>query len=656
MRETFINEKTGKPQEFEWTGQEWVPVGGVTKEQLLAGGALPGVALSAQDIEKIKVGGQISPTRQLGTDASQFQQLNLNPPTGVMESFGKGIPLGLTNMGAGLAKLTGALTPQQVDITMGVEQARLGSKESPIASMLGQGVGEALAAPVPGSVGATLPAKVLASGLTGAGIGAVSGAGRGQDIGESAAIGGVLGTAIPPALIGTAKLASKVPGVVTGAARSFSPKQTAQKMVEKAFIRDSVNVEETLKQAANLGPEGRLIDLGEENIRQLAQTVALAPGKAAQLAKSTLTKRGKNSVNRMIQAARISTGESRSAFQTTAKLIEDRRILADPLYKEAHAIDINVGDQLSELMSRPAMKTAFRKGANKAANDVDFPPSLKYKGDLKSGDTYPLIAFDYTKRALDDKIGAAIRAGNKDEARIFMGLKNELLSYVDGQAPSFKAAREIFSDQSAMKSAIETGKKILSSDAEETASLVESMATSEREMFTVGAMKAITDKFKGVAEGGNAARRFATDLMKERIKPAFKNEQDYQGFVQAMENENIFAQSKNILGGSQTQPRQVVAGQLASEAALDAATGGYLNSALNVIRKNLSKFNQIPEKVRDEVGEILFSESLKNKSSTAIISKLKRKGLRKKQIDDILNQARNVLGGASASVGVQLND
>lgn len=440
------------------------------------------------------------------------------------------------------------------------------------------------------------------------------------------------------------------PSVATGLQRAVTPSRVspAQKLVEKALGRDIFPEDELLARAQALGKEGLIADIGGPNIRQLAQTITSVPGKAKAVAESTLRDRSLRSVRRLISDARKFAGADKDAFQTTKKIITERRELSRPLYEEANQQIVPMTDDLSGLLARPAMKQALNKGLSKARNDPDWPAGVVIPKSID--EDVPLAVLDYTKRALDDKIGAAIRAGNRDDARIFTGLKNQLTGMLDDQFPVYKQAREVFSDQSAMLKAMETGKTILKTDADEMLEFVADMPASEKEMFTLGAMKSITDRLKGTVEGANAARKIATDLVKERIRPAFPDDESFAQFVTGLERENVFMQTKGILGGSPTQQRLMSAGQFAGEVADIAAAP--VSGTLNKVRAFLSREKGIPEKVRDEVAEILFSEAVANPKtfSAKIVRKLSQHKVPKSKLDALLE---NINTGTIATVATQ---
>lgn len=489
---------------------------------------------------------------------------------------------------------------------------------------------------------------LLASMAGGAGGGALAGAGFAESMEQvpSQMIqGAALGAAIPPVLKGLKTLATPITNLVTkgvaSATSGASPRSIAETTIARQLGRGGIGADDISALQERLGPQGRLVDMPSANIKQLAEDIVSVPGKAAEIAQRELSSRMLGSTSRLIGDAKKVLGEG-NYLQTTKGIIKSMKTAAKPYYDDLVKQSVKLDSELSDLIERPDMKSALNKGFRKAANEG-----------IKIGKTegeIPFVALDYAKRSIDDKIGAAIRSGNMDDARIFQGMKRELLGYMDNAFGGYSDARKIYTDGSSMTSAAELGKKILRSDSDEMMEFVADMSDAEKKMFSIGAMKSISDKIKSTVEGADASRRFATSLVKERIRPAFADDDTYKSFIKGLEREKIFMESKGVMGGSPTAKRLGARQQFGEEAALDAATGNWLNTALNTVRDFVSGEARIPENVRDEIGEILFKESLTGKPVAAgVVRKLAKYNINKQRLDSLLEMARS---GTVASSGV----
>lgn len=506
---------------------------------------------------------------------------------------------------------------------------------------------------------AALHPMATASGV-GAATGAVSGAGYAptmQDIPEYSASGAALGAVLPPAI----NYAGKAIGYpVKAAATSLShlaesPTDTAYRMVGNAFKNDLSTPDELLQRMSILGKSGTLADTGGPNVRQLAQTVASYPGKSKALAEG-LKDRGEQSSARLLRDLKAVTGVDKSAFEVAKNIVETRKAQSAPYYKGAYRELVQVDDELASLFNRPVMKRFYDQGIKKAASDLDWPSDIKIPSanDLQAGKTIPLAAIDWTKRNIDDAISVALKKGANDDARMFTALKNAILEKADKSVPDYATARGIYSGYSKANDALTLGQKAMNMSPEEISASLSNMSQTEKEMFMVGFTSGVSNKLKGTVEGGNAARRLATDIAKERVRAAFSDKKKYDDFIKGLERENIFAETKNaITGGSPTQIRDISAKTFANQAndIAGAASGDYSSMFLKILDRVMPK-NEIPEPVRDEIGRILLSDLSKyNNVQARAIEKLKDYGVRQDQVRRIVQDFRSAVSVASGEQG-----
>lgn len=490
--------------------------------------------------------------------------------------------------------------------------------------------------------------------LTGAVSGGLAGAGNAPDLSSVPSEmlkGSVLGGLLSPATVGAGQLAgrliSRPAQALNRTVSELSPRNLAINQTIRALERDAIDPGDLVNNLNRLGPEARLVDVGGPNTRALAQSTINTPGRSRQLAETALRGRSNRSVQRLISDSRRFLGTDRNLFRATRDLVQSRAESARPLYQELRGQRPLLTDDFAEFMQRPDLRSAFSQGIRKARND-----GVRLPSELEAGNVIPFEVVDYTKRALDDKIGVAIRGGKRDTARQLLNLKNGLVEFADASFPGYQQARQAFTDDSAMLNAAELGRQILRTDADEMTDLVSRMPDSERRMFVVGALKSITDKIKSTTEGGDSGRRFATQLIRERIRPAFPDDDSFNAFLQGVERERIFQQSKGILGGSPTAQRLSDQSNIAEDIALDAATGNFLNTALNGVRNFMRSQPQIPEQVRDELGEIMFSSIANGRVlPNRVIQRLARNRVSRDQIDRIMSRLRLGVGFEAGIVG-----
>lgn len=129
----------------------------------------------------------------------------------------------------------------------------------------------------------------------------------------------------------------------------------------------------------------------------------------------------------------LAGNDGRMEFFTAA-----RNTAADDLYGQARAAGLTSSKQLdaqaADLMKKPVVQEAIAAARVKALNEgIDIAnPSGSVRG------------MQYIVRALDDKISAA----GVDDKRVLMGVKDQILGYLEQASPKFMEARETFKQMS----------------------------------------------------------------------------------------------------------------------------------------------------------------------------------------------------------------
>jgi hypothetical protein len=356
-------------------------------------------------------------------------------------------------------------------------------------------------APLTGSLAAAtgasrLPWIARAIGA-GAGTGALFGAGeappgqRLQGAAEGALVGG--GLAIPTAGLGA--LGSKA---LQGAAGYFAPETAAEAEIARAMARDVASPEgrqEVAQQlaAARTGRPGAatLLDIGGENITGLGERIAATPGAGRAQLIPTLTAWQREQRTRIADDLRDALGTTQSATATVDDMIASQAANARPLYRIAQDFQ---AERVPEVAA--AFQDATRSGYGRAAvNSRAFRQLLESEYGVERASDAPLMAqIDAFKRTLDDNIGAAIRVGRGNEARVMTNLKKDLLATVDQYNPAYAQARQAFAGPAAVMDALEQGKGIYRISSEELPGILAGMTDSERQAFRDGAFTQIVGR------------------------------------------------------------------------------------------------------------------------------------------------------------------
>jgi hypothetical protein len=219
---------------------------------------------------------------------------------------------------------------------------------------------------------------------------------------------------------------------------------------------------------------------------------------------------------------------SDGSLETTNRLIKERADQSSPLYDAARSQTVPDNQGLIDLLPRLKAAGAFQSAVKKMR--IDNQPF----------DIGNVRAWDYMKRALDDKIGAAVRAGEKDDARILTGLKRELTNTIDATVPEYGQARQVFSSHSDLVNAVEDGSKALSPSytREQLAADFPELTSGEQEMFRVGASNALREKLANASGTGALPNAFATDgALAQKLQMLAPSAEHFNRFANRMADE-----------------------------------------------------------------------------------------------------------------------
>ncbi|MGI9484346.1 MAG: hypothetical protein ACR2RF_00370, partial [Geminicoccaceae bacterium] len=191
--------------------------------------------------------------------------------------------------------------------------------------------------------------------IAGAAEGAVIGAGtaqpgeRGSGAAVGAAVGTVLGVAVPLTVAGITKAVNS-----SSALRKMgSAARDAARRTLEALKNDDISLDQATARLNRLGTEAVLADVGEENVKQLAQAVTGTAGKGRRLAGRVLSKRSKGAAERVTRAIRgVLSGED--AGEVSERLILERSNAARPLYDSALAVGEIADDEINRLITKSA--------------------------------------------------------------------------------------------------------------------------------------------------------------------------------------------------------------------------------------------------------------------------------------------------------------
>jgi len=205
-----------------------------------------------------------------------------------------------------------------------------------------------------------------------------------------------------------------------------------------------------------------------------------------------------------------------------------------------------------------------------------------------------------------------------------MKLKQALLQELDSAtvdpatgASLYKAARDAYSGPSAMMSAAETGRKLISSNEAGIQQALRGMSASELDAARVGMFEGLRQKV-GASEGGRGEllNMWKNPAMQEKLKALFPTERAYREFAATAAGEARLKALESVGKGSQTAARQYAAGDL-DRSAMTAITGAASGGTSGVVNALAEGWNRVklPEAVRDEMGRLLLTKGAQGRQA-----------------------------------------
>lgn len=442
---------------------------------------------------------------------------------------------------------------------------------------------------------ATLGARSAAAAREGAAYGAAFGAGHGEGVEGKAmgtvtggVTGGVVGAALPSAVdAGSALWRGLVSRPVSTLA---NPERVGNQKLAEALLRDRIpgaqpnnlpaaldSVNQRLAAARQSKPEMMLADMGGENTRNLLRSAANVPSTGAQRLNRTLDARQSNQWRRIERDMTRALGNPDEYATTVGDVITRRSQQASQDFEAAMNVDVPMTPGLNSVLQRPAMQTILR----------NVQASLANEGQAVGRETR-MQALHRLKVELDNQIGQARRAramGNDRTAgmdeRTLTILKRDLLATINN--PAYRRALDNFAGESALAGAAEDGfERALTMHVEEIAPMLRGMTAGEREMWRLGASRALAGRIRqGNVMRDRTENIFSSPDMQLRMRSIFPDGRSRREFQRALVQEARMADTRKAVQGNSTTAKQLAQGAEAGQdvaavsAVANAATGRF---------------------------------------------------------------------------------
>ena len=450
---------------------------------------------------------------------------------------------------------------------------------------------------LPYATGKTLMGTMARGAAMGAAQGGISGAGYadGQDVvnqaGQGALLGGTLGAALPAAIAGVRAVAvDPITGIIDSLANRANQGKAARAISDAA-------------RAANMGPAE--IDAALAAARAAGQTefrAMDAMGLPGQRAASGIARSGGDAgaeIAKYLESRQIGQGERVGSFvdqafatkgttaaKTAADMTAARGAAADTAYAAArgNAAPVDVQGALGVIDAR----TSGMAGSGIAGDGIDaklmgYRSRLAGDGKGLGPDVTGAQLSDFNrvlgvKQAVQDDIGAAVRAGRNNEARELGKLVTELDASLEASSPAYRQANDGFRAASQNIGAIDTGAEMASRGrAADNVPAFQAMTPNQQQAARIGYGDNLLNSLeRNPALTANKAKPLILSQKRADEAAAIALQPDL--YASRLARENTMWETQNrALGGSRTADNQRDIGQLAGQALVAAKAVASLN-------------------------------------------------------------------------------
>lgn len=488
-----------------------------------------------------------------------------------------------------------------------------------------------------GLTGANIGARMLNSGLSGAGIAMLDEAARGGDSADmlaQGAIGAGIGAAVPGLGAGIKAVARPflrpISETVSGLTRPF---QQAQKSVAGAYERDVANraapvISQADEAAARMNGQPLLnVDRGGETTRALMRSAANQNPEARAIVEKTAEDRFRTQSTRATDFFRRIMGGNVDDLARKSQIKAQSGIVNEAAYKRAYSDPKAAAiwtPEIRQLMQsdsfRAAINAAETMGTDVAAAQgvkaVRNPFVFGQDGSVtlrKAADgsvALPSLQFwNQVKRALDSKIGLAQRSGDNTTASNLMAIKRTLVGALDSAVPAYKDARGVAASFFDAEDAVDAGRKAFAApkQIDESLAALKEMSAAEKDDFALGMVSQLMDDVRAGNNRANLTRMFDVPARKELMEAALgpAKARQFEAFVRV---EDVMDKMRGALGNS-TTARQlmelgIMGGLGAGAGGLNLAAGGNMNSAAAtamLVAAGRAGFRNLRVKANDQV-------------------------------------------------------
>lgn len=492
-------------------------------------------------------------------------------------------------------------------------------------------------------VAANAPVTLSSAIKTGAGQGAVYGAGSADgdilDRAGGAVLGGLTGTVTAPIAVGATKAASKFTRrkLPPGDRRFVTAANRVMDKTVKDIGRDEAKVlasqgkapTEFYREAlSEMGDDAMVADVLGPRAKARVEGAVIDDIDAFGIAEPRLTSRASDEFKRVTDYAKKLLDARTDATRLSNTMTKWAASRARPIYREAEngpnaLIALDDVDDFFVLHGED-FKNAYQRAERIARREGNPIPSWGDFLKKNSDGVYetPAVSIGVLQRiklGLDDLIekGPTPESGlGKQEKNSLKTLRRQYTSRLGELNPTYAEANRIMKVGYDINDAVESGLNALKEEPEEIGRIYRKLQTDyEKRAFRSGVLQSV--RKLGKKESTSLAARIVGDRdTKEQLRYIFPDEQSFDNFLKFLRQEQSFGKTKKqLLGNSATARRQGLREDAGIQAAdlVDDATGFMVNPTYQAgtsAQKYLPKFANLfqNKNLSEDIAELTLNE------------------------------------------------
>lgn len=413
----------------------------------------------------------------------------------------------------------------------------------------------------------------------------------------------------------------------------------AQKELSKALYRDvppgsifeqtgavSTPAGRGIARLETLGPEARVVDIGGESTRKLADLLTTLPGKAGRQFQTAIEQRQAGRAGRLTTAADEALGTGGAQYGQTLGELNARKIAeSKPFYDQLRDVAIPVDDELFGMLKaagNEALKKSQRLARLAGEDQLSIGNALKDTRDLLTNVSIPgkqvnFNSLDHVKQALYDLEQKFSRAGETAEAGAFGNLRKRLTAKLDSLSPVddagvsiYRQARNAYAGPAQLADAVESGRSAMSGKAVELSDVISGLSDSEIEGFRIGALQALREKVGKEAGQTELLKMWKEPATSDKLRLIFGD--NYRQFAADVAKERQLKMMERVGQGSKTSSMLFGAQDLGMpglEAVGQTVAGAKSGDIGSIVTgaKNLVTRTAMPEATRNQLARLLLA-------------------------------------------------